>query len=106
MSPTREEMIKEVLELDPKDAMVHFTLGNLYLEEERFEEAIEVFRTAVELDPEYSAAWLGLGQAYKGQGDDDNARETFEKAVAVASEKRDLRVRNEARAELDALDEF
>ena len=66
MSQTREEQIKEVLNLDPNDAMVHFTLGGHYLSEERYEDAIEPFETAVKLNEKYSAAWLGLGRALYG----------------------------------------
>ena len=106
MTPSREEMIKEVLAVDPDDPMVHFTLGNLYLEEERYEEAAEAFRRAVELDAEYSAAWLGLGSALVGCEDEEQAREVLTQAIAVATQNGDLKVKRDAFDVLEQLDEF
>jgi Tfp pilus assembly protein PilF len=106
VSSQREELIKEALAADPNDPLVHFVAGGFYLDEERYSEAIEAFRTATELNPNYSAAWLGLARAIAGSGDDEAARSAYEQAIAVAISNRDLKVRNEAQAELEQLNEF
>ena len=106
MSSPREALIKEVLAADPNDPLVQFAAGSFYLEERRYDEAVAAFRTATELKPDYSAAWLGLARSVAGTGDDDAARSVYEEAIHVATTNRDLKVRNEARAELEQLDEF
>ncbi len=103
---TREQMILEVIEQDPDDPMLFFTLGKLYLDEERFEEAQKALKKAVELDKGYSAAWLELGRAHLGADDEEKARGAFEQSAKHATANGDLRVKNEARDALDQLDEF
>jgi predicted Zn-dependent protease len=106
MASLREELIQEALAADPNDPLVHFAAGGFYLEERRYEDAVAAFRTATELKPDYSAAWLGLARSIAGAGDDDAARAAYEEAIRVAAQNRDLKVRNEARTELEQLDEF
>ena len=103
---TREQMILEVIEQDPDDPMLFFTLGRLYLDEKRFEEAQKALKKAVELDKGYSAAWLELGRAHIGADDEEKARGAFEQAATHAAANGDLRVKNEARDALEQLDEF
>ena len=104
--PMREALIKEVIEQDPNDPMLYFTLGRLYMDEARFEEAVETLQKAVEIDENYSAAWLDLGRAYIEAGDEEKAREALEMSVKRAEANGDLRVKNEAREALEQLDEF
>ncbi|MBM3214871.1 tetratricopeptide repeat protein [Candidatus Poribacteria bacterium] len=106
MPNPREELIREALAAEPDDPLVHFVAGTFYAEEGRHEEALEAFSSAVRLNPDYSAARLGLARAYAALGEDDAAREAYRAASEVARAKGDLKVRNEADAELDALDEF
>lgn len=103
---TRETLIREALAADPNDPLVHFAAGGFYLEERRYDEAIAAYRKATELKPDYSAAWLGLARALVGAGEEEASRDAYKTAIQVAIQNRDLKVRNEATAELEQLDEF
>jgi len=55
----------------------YYNLGVLILEEDKYEEAVDLFQSAIELDPDYSDAYYNLGVAYVNWG-----VELREKAVA------------------------
>lgn len=52
-------------------------LGNRYLEEQNYEQAIVEFDKAVAIDPMNVDAYLGKAQAYEGMSDLENALETL-----------------------------
>ena len=101
----RAAMFRQVLELDPEDPLGNFGLGELLVEEGRFDEAITHLDRALMADPRYSAALLALGRAHEGAGDFALARKTYRGGVDVAAAKGDLATANkmqERLAELDA----
>ena len=53
-------------------------LGNRYLEEQNYEQAIVEFDKAIAIDPMSVDAYLGKAQAYEGMGDIDMAIQTLE----------------------------
>lgn len=84
MSADREEQFKELVKEFPDSPMGYFSLGKLYLEQRRYDEAAQTLEQAVKLDPEYAAAMVSLGEAYAGAGKNDLARGTWENAVEKA----------------------
>lgn len=57
-------------------------LGNRYLSEMNYEQAIAAFEAAIEIDPKNVEAYKGLIEAYLGQGNPDGIRNAYEMASA------------------------
>ena len=78
-----EEAFKEALELEPDFAQAQTNLGALYLETERWDDAIQVLEKA-DANPEYREPLRtihNLGWAWFNKGDFDKAREQYEKIL-------------------------
>jgi folate-binding protein YgfZ len=101
----RAEMFRQVLELDPDDALGNFGLGELLAEEGRYGEAVVHLERALEADPRYSAAFLALGRAHEGAEDLVAARDTYRRGVNVAAARGDLATANKMQERLAMLDE-
>ena len=101
----RAEMFRQVLELDPDDALGNFGLGELLVEEGRYADAVVHLERALEADPRYSAAILALGRAHEGNGDLGLARETYRRGVEVAAARGDLATANKMQESLAGLGE-
>lgn len=101
----REEMFRQVLDLDSADAMANFGMGQLLVERGEFRSALGHLERALEADPGYSAAFLPLGRALEGLGESTRARETYEKGVRVAARKGDMKTANLMQARLATLEE-
>jgi tetratricopeptide (TPR) repeat protein len=98
-------MFRQVLELDPDDALGNFGLGELMVEEGRYDEAVDYLERALSTDPLYSAALLALGRAHEGASDFTAARETYRRGVDVAASRGDLSTANKMQERLSLLDE-
>ncbi len=88
----REEMFRQVLELDPDDTLARFGLGELALERGDAGAATELLASVLERDPRHSAAYLALGRAHEALGEVAAAREVYERGVEVAASRGDLKV--------------
>jgi folate-binding protein YgfZ len=100
----RAGMFRQVLDLDPDDALGNFGLGELFVEEGKFEEAVAHLERALVADPRYSAALLALGRALEGAEDPAKARETYLRGVDVAAAKGDLATANKMQERLSIMD--
>ena len=78
-----EKQYKAVLRLDQKPANTHCDLGQLYLQEKRYQEALESFQKAYELDPGLARAQMGMGWAAEGLNDKVNAAAHFEQYLTA-----------------------
>lgn len=78
--------LREMLELDPDDLELRYTLGMHLLEDIDGDprEAAEHLRHALDIDPRYVASHLALGQAYMRLGKEDDARATLQDGLEVA----------------------
>ncbi len=73
------------------------SLGDKYLAEEKYPEAIEAFKKAIEIDPDNPDLYLKLAKAYTGNKQPDKALETLQQGYE--------RTKSDAiKAELDAMD--
>jgi len=77
------------------NALLRFTLGQLYLQAGEAARAIEHLQRAVEQDAQYSAAWKLLGRACHAAGDAAAAVSAFEHGIAIARDKGDLQAMKE-----------
>ena len=87
--PTPIENLEKLLASGKDSALLRFGLGNAYVQEERWPEAIGHLARAVELDPGYSAAWKLLGKSRAASGDRDGALEAYRQGIAAAQRKGD-----------------
>lgn len=63
-------------------------LGNRYLEELNYEQAVIAFNTAIEIDPRSADAYLGLADAYIGLGDEKAAYAALQAGYEATGDER------------------
>jgi len=83
-------IIRETIELCPKQMRLYSLLGELYLKQEKSEEAAEVFAQAIAADPEKPDACIAAGHTYLMAHREAEAKTYFEQAIARAPEDPDL----------------
>ena len=90
MNASRSDMFRRLLDRDPTNPMVLYSLGSEYFKEGRYGEARDYLRRAVENKTDYSVAYRMLGRAHFELHEDAEAREAFLKGREVANENGDL----------------
>jgi uncharacterized protein HemY len=83
-------MFRKLLERDPNNPMVLYSLGNELFKEGSYPEARDHLRRAVENKPDYSVAYRMLGRTHYELREDAEAREVFAKGREVATQNGDL----------------
>jgi len=68
-------MIQGIIADDPNVGDAHFGLGNLFLRQKRFTDAIAAFKKALELKPDDSFAVMNVAGAYQSMGRFDDAEQ-------------------------------
>ena len=61
----------------------NFDEGNKYLENKKYDSAIEEFTKVIKLDPQSYPAYLNRGNAYREKGDLDNALNDYAQAIRI-----------------------
>lgn len=87
---SRVEMFSKLLDRDPENPMVLYSLGSELFKEGRYEEARERLRKAVENKPDYSVAYRTLGRALFELEEDEEALRVFERGREIAQNNGDL----------------
>ena len=83
-------MFRNLLEKDPANPMILYSLGAELFKEENYPEAREHLERAVESKPDYSVAYKTLGRTLFEMHEDDEARRVFEKGREIAQQNGDL----------------
>lgn len=83
-------MFRKLLEKDPDNPMVLYSLGNELFKEANHEEARDHLKRAVENKPDYSVAYRMLGRTHYELGEDAEAKEVFERGREIAQSNGDL----------------
>lgn len=96
----REEMFRQVLEIDPEDVIANFGLADIAFAEERYKEAIELLEKVINIDVKYSTAYLLLGKCHFHSNQKEKAQKIFEEGIAIATQKGDLMPANEMQSYL------
>ena len=99
----REEMFKQVLEIDLEDTLANYGMGSIEVERKNWREAQGYLEKVIQVDSLYSVAYLALGKAYQGLGLKDLARQTWQKGIEIAARKGDLMPANQMQLELSNL---
>jgi len=68
-------MIQGIIADDPAVGDAHFALGNLYLRQRKYADAIAAFKKALELKPDDSFAVMNIAGAYQALGRIDDAEQ-------------------------------
>ena len=84
---TRIAQFETMTAADPDNEMAHFSLGNAYLETERFAEAATSFKRVMELSPQMSKAFQLGGLAMVECGWSDEAVNTLERGYQIAASR-------------------
>ncbi len=74
---------------DPDNELGHFRLGKLYMEAERFEDAVQSLKRTLELSPQFSKVYELLGSSLMRLDRKEEAVETLTKGFEVADERGD-----------------
>jgi len=90
----RIAQFENMAQADPENDMAHFSLGNAYLQAERFAEAAKSLQKCLELNPEMSKAYQLCGEAMINAGWTDMAVEILTTGYEVATCKGDQMPRN------------
>lgn len=83
--PVSEEYAQKAVTLDPKLPLAHQLLGEIYLFESKFPEAIAEFQKELEINPGYPAAYYKLADAYSRMQKFDDAEKLLQRSIWLDS---------------------
>ncbi|HZW79433.1 MAG TPA: sulfotransferase [Candidatus Deferrimicrobiaceae bacterium] len=78
-----EQVLRQTLAVDPRNALAHDLLGNLLSEFGRFDEARECFQRAVEIAPLLAGCYYDLVRCRPVTSDDDGLLQRMDAALAT-----------------------
>jgi tetratricopeptide (TPR) repeat protein len=81
--PVAEQLLRRVLEKEPKHKTIRRNLGYVLAEQRKFTEAVEVLREQTKINPFEDYAYNMLGRVYWRQQDYANAEQAFRKQIEV-----------------------
>lgn len=90
MEASRSGMFRNLLEKNPDNPMILYSLGAELFKEKNYPEAREHLERAVENKPDYSVAYRTLGRTLFEMREEDEARRVFEKGREIAQQNGDL----------------
>src|SRR4028118_2419974 len=90
MNASRSGMFRKLLQRDPTNPMVLYSLGNELFKEGRYGEARDHLQRAVANKPDYSVAYRMLGRAHYELHENADAKTIFLKGKEAALENGDL----------------
>lgn len=79
----QSQRFKELLAQDPGNANAWIGLGNLYMDNRRFPEAVDAYGKALAITPNNTDVRVDRGTCYRGMGQPQKAVEEYAKALAV-----------------------
>jgi tetratricopeptide (TPR) repeat protein len=79
--PAAKSALLKVLEIQPDSVTAMSKLGYLYVQENKYPEAIESYRKVAELEPHQPSSYFNLGYIYAITEDYQQAKEMYSKVV-------------------------
>lgn len=101
--PGVKENLEALLATGRDDALLRYSLGSAWLEDEPATAAKHLARAVVH-DPDYSAAWKLLGKARAALGDTLGAKLAYAEGIRVAEGRGDLQAAKEMKVFLARLE--
>jgi len=99
----RIEQIRSMLESNPQDVFLHYSLGMEYAGAQRFDEASAEFNRCIELDRNYLPAFVEAGKCLRRAGRLDEAGRTFAAGMELAAIQGESHMRDFIQQQLDGL---
>lgn len=103
MASTRLEILKGLVEQNPRDPFSRYGLAMEYRTLGDLESAAGEFRTLLASSPDYVPAYYHAGQTLERCGREDEAREVYRRGLEAAARKGDGHASSEIQAALDIL---
>jgi Flp pilus assembly protein TadD len=103
MATNRLDILKQMLEQDPKNTFAHYGLAMEYARLGNLTQAAAEFQSLIQQDPDYAAAYFHAGQALEKLDRVDEARSVYQQGIEVTTRKGDLHTRSEIEAALSLL---
>ena len=100
MATNRLEVLRQLVERNPKDAFALYGLAMEYANAEEYDKALEQFRVLSEVNPNYSYAYFHAGRVLTKMGRIEDARAWYEKGIEVTTRSGDQHARGEIEAAL------
>jgi predicted Zn-dependent protease len=72
-----EQLLNKAIALDPSSADAHLQLADLYMQQDKYSDAIRHYREVVRLRPEWADAHYRLARAYISAGQNEEAQREF-----------------------------
>jgi Flp pilus assembly protein TadD len=72
-----QSSFEQAVHLNPSLCLPHVALGEIYIDEERFKDAVDQLQQARAIDPKEKSAYSHLAVAYRRLGDPDSAKRTL-----------------------------
>ncbi len=99
----RIDKIRSLLQKNPKDVFLHYSLGMEYASTDQYSSAIEAFSKCIELDETYVPAYVEAGKALRAAGRGDEARQIFTAGMEWATRKGENHTRDYIQQQLQGL---
>ncbi len=78
-----ESLLRQAIDVEPKDAQAHFQLGLLYAKQKEYTRAIEEYGKAADLDPKSPDTFFNLAYVYAVTKEYRKAEEMFARAATL-----------------------
>jgi uncharacterized protein HemY len=91
----RIEMVTKLLEKEPDDVFLNYTLGLEYVAENNLNNAETFFKKALRLDNNYIACYYQLGKLFESQAKNEEAIRYFKEGLEKAKEQKNNKAVNE-----------
>jgi len=75
------DMLKELVKKDPGNIEAWIRIGNIAMDSERFQEAVDAYGKALEIEPGNADVRVDMGTCYRRLGDPVRAIEEYKKAL-------------------------
>jgi tetratricopeptide (TPR) repeat protein len=84
-------VLKEASKLDPQNALIPYTEGELYRTSRRYQSALAAYDRAIQYQPDFAAAYVGKGITLGETGEHGRAGVLFEYALKLDPQNIDAR---------------
>ena len=78
-------LLEQAIKLDPTAKAAYNSLGNVYYQQQRYQQALTMYQKALVIDPDYAKARTNLGSTYMQMAMDTRAIEELHKALRADS---------------------
>jgi len=99
----KESLFKQVLDIDSKDLIANFGMGEISYERKEYDLSELYLLTAIQTDGKYSLAYSILGKVYEATRQLAKAENIYNKGIKIASEKGEMMPANEMQSRLSSI---